>query len=104
MIYEAFVDFKTMELKEHENLAKTSTPSKHQHPLTWYGKWASSIILIVAMIFTANNIFPYNLFLHFVGLTGWLWVAVMWNDRSLIILNSVALAIYANGMIAYLLK
>jgi hypothetical protein len=28
----------------------------------------------------------------------------MWNDRSLIILNSVALAIFANGMVAYILK
>lgn len=93
-----------MELKEHENIAKTSTPSKHQHPLSWYVKWASSVILIAAMIFTANNIYPYNLFLHFVGITGWLWVAVIWNDRSLIVLNAVALAIFANGMVAYLLK
>ena len=92
-----------MELKEHENPAKTSTPSKHHHPLSWYVKWVSSIILIIAMIFTANNIYPYNLYFHFVGLTGWLWVAVIWNDRSLIVLNAVALAIYANGVIAYLL-
>ena len=92
-----------IELKEHENLTKTSTPSKHQHPLSWYVKWTSSIILIIGMIFTANNIFPYNLYLHFVGLAGWLWVAVVWNDRSLIVLNAIALAIYANGVIAYLL-
>ena len=64
----------------------------------------SSVILIAAMIFTANNIYPYNLFLHFIGITGWLWVAVIWNDRSLIVLNAVALSIFANGMIAYLLK
>ena len=93
-----------MELKEHENPAKTATPSKHQHPLSWYVKWASSITLIAAMILTANNLYPYNLFLHFIGITGWLWVAVLWNDRSLIVLNAVALSIFANGMIAYLLK
>ena len=92
-----------MELKEHENIATTATPSKHQHPLSWYIKWISSIILIIGMIFTANNIYPYNLFLHFIGITGWLWVSVLWNDRSLIVLNAVALAIFANGMIAYLL-
>ena len=50
-----------MELKEHENIAKTSTPSKHQHPLSWYVKWAASITLIAAMILTANNLYPYNL-------------------------------------------
>ena len=64
----------------------------------------SSIILIVAMIMTTNDLYPYNMFLQFIGVSGWLWVAVMWNDRSLIILNSVALAIFANGMVAYILK
>ena len=92
-----------MELKEHENPAKTSTPSKHHYPLLWYVKWIASVILIIAMIFTANNLYPYNLFFHFVGLSGWLWVAVLWNDRSLIVLNSVALAIFANGLISYFL-
>jgi hypothetical protein len=33
-----------------------------------------------------------------------LWVAVMWNDRSLIILNSVALAIFANGIFRLILE
>ena len=94
---------KNMKLKEHENPSKTSTPSKHHHPLVWYVKWIASVILIIAMIFTANNIYPYNLVLHFIGLAGWLWVAVIWNDRSLIVLNSVALAIFANGLIAYIL-
>ena len=95
---------KTMELKEHENLVKTSTPLRHHQPRIWYVKWASSLILISAMILTTNDLYPYNMFLQFLGVTGWLWVAVMWNDRSLIILNSVALAIFANGMVAYILK
>ena len=93
-----------MELKEHENPSRTSTPLRHQHPLSWWLKWVSSIILIVAMIMTTNDLYPYNMFLQFIGVSGWLWVAVMWNDRSLIILNSVALAIFANGMVAYILK
>ena len=90
--------------KEHENLTKTLTPTKSNHPFSWWVKWVSSIILIVAMIFTANNIYPYNLFLHFVGIGGWLIVAIVWNDRALIVINAVALAIFANGMIAYILK
>jgi len=40
-----------MKLKEHENPSTTSTPSKQQHPLSWYGKWVSSVVLIIAMIF-----------------------------------------------------
>lgn len=82
----------------------TKTPTKSHHPFSWWIKWIASVILIVAMIFTANNIYPYNLFLHFVGLGGWLIVAIVWNDRALIVINAVALAIFANGMVAYILK
>ena len=92
------------ELKEHENLTKTSTPLKSQHPSIWYLKWASSIILIAAMIFTANNIYPYKMVFHFIGISGWLIVSIIWNDRSLIVVNAVALAIFANGMLSYWLK
>ena len=90
--------------QDHENLTKTLTPTKEAHPLSWWIKWVSSIILIVAMIFTANNIYPWNLFFHFVGIGGWLIVAVFWNDRALIVVNAVALAIFANGMVAFILK
>ena len=93
-----------MKLKEHENPTKTNTPLKHQHPLSWYGKWISSIVLIIAMIFTANNVYPLNLFFHFAGISGWLWVAIIWNDRALIVVNAVAVAIFANGIVAYFLK
>ena len=93
-----------LELKEHENPTKTSTPSKIQHPRVWYLKWSASIVLIMAMILTANNIYPYNLFLHFIGIAGWLIVSVMWNDRALIIVNAVGVAILLNGFVGYLLE
>ena len=98
------LDFNEMELKEHENPSATSTPSKQQHPLSWYGKWVSSIVLIIAMIFTANNVYPLNLIFHLMGIAGWLWVSIIWNDRALIVVNAVALAIFANGLVAYFLK
>jgi len=93
-----------MELKEHQNPSTTSTPLKHQHPLSWYVKWAASLVLIVAMIMTTNNLYPYNMYLQFVGVSGWLWVSIMWNDRSLIVVNAVACAIFLNGIFQYLLK
>tara|TARA_Y100000748_G_C15499396_1_gene489425 strand:+ start:2608 stop:2919 length:312 start_codon:yes stop_codon:yes gene_type:complete len=93
-----------VELKEHENPSSTSTPLKHQHPLSWYIKWVSSLILIVAMIMTTNNMWPLNMFLQFIGVAGWLWVSILWNDRALIIVNAVAVAIFLNGIFQYLLK
>ena len=46
-----------MELEKHENPTKTSTPLKRDHPLSWWLKWIASIILIIAMIFTSNNMY-----------------------------------------------
>ena len=37
-----------MDLLEHENATKTLTPKKEHHPFSWWLKWTSSIILIVA--------------------------------------------------------
>jgi hypothetical protein len=93
-----------MELKGHHNPSTTSTPLKHQHPLSWYIKWISSIILIAAMIATTNNMYPWNMLLQFLGVGGWLWVSIIWNDRALIVVNAVATAIMANGLVSYLIK
>ena len=93
-----------MELKEHQNPSTTSTPLKHQHPLSWYIKWISSIVLIMAMIATTNNMYPWNMLLQFLGVAGWLWVSIIWNDRALIIVNAVATAIMANGIVSFIIK
>ena len=69
--------------------------------LSWYIKWASSIILIVAMLFTSANMFPINLWIANLGFIGWLLVGMLWHDRSLIVLNSVSLAIYSLGILNY---
>jgi|TARA_X000000950_G_scaffold1158_2_gene1278 hypothetical protein len=67
--------------------------------LSWYIKWASSIILIFAMLFTSANMFPINLYVANFGFAGWVIVGMLWHDRSLIVLNSVSLAIYTLGIL-----
>ena len=93
-----------MELQDHEHPSKTLTPKREHNPFSWWLKWASSLVLIVAMIATTNNLYPYNMFLQFVGIGGWLWVSIIWNDRALIVVNAVAVAIFMNGIVGYLLK
>ena len=68
----------------------------------WYIKWVSSIILMISLLLTANNLFPYNLFVGVFGFVGWVIVAILWKDRSLILLNTTSLVIYINGIIGYL--
>ena len=92
------------EIKDHEHITKTSTPKREHHPPTWWIKWISSIVIIVAMIATTNNLYPWNMFLQFVGCAGWLFVSIVWNDRALIIVNAVATAIMINGVVVYMVK
>jgi len=80
------------------NVLKKVTPT---HTKDWYLKWASSIVLIIGMMFTSNNIYPLNLVFHIIGLMGWVTVAFMWNDRALIVINTIGLVIYINGVIKY---
>ena len=67
--------------------------------LSWYIKWARSITLIFAMLFTSANMFPINLYIANIGFIGWLTVGMLWHDRSLIVLNAVSLAIYTLGIL-----
>ena len=90
-----------IELESHEIATKTVTPT---HTFDWYIKWVSSIILIVGMVLTANNLFPWNVLVQCLGIAGWLIVSVIWNDRALIIVNAVGVAILLNGFVGYLLE
>jgi len=67
----------------------------------WYLKWVSSIILIIGMLFTSNNIYPLNLFISSIGLLGWILIGLIWNDRAIIVINVIGLFIYINGIINY---
>ena len=62
-------------------------------------KWLGSIFIIVSMILTASNIYPYNLYTAIPGTLLWIYVSFMWNDKSLIAMNFTALTIYMLGII-----
>ena len=72
-----------------------------RHDLSWYIKWASSVTLIVAMLFTSANIFPLNLYVANIGFIGWFVVGMLWHDRALIVLNAISFAIYSLGLLNY---
>ena len=74
------------------------------HTIDWYIKWAASIIIIISVILTSNNIYPLNLFFYSAGLSGWFIVALLWNDRALLVVNAVSLSLLLNGLISYYVK
>ena len=74
------------------------------HTLDWYIKWIASFLLIIGVILTSNNVFPVNLFFHAIGMFGWFIVGILWNDRALIVINAVTLALMSNGLITHYVK
>ena len=73
-----------------------------RYDLSWYIKWASSITLIVAMMFTALDIFPFNMWIANLGFVGWLVVGMLWHDRALIFLNAVLSTVLLIGILTEL--
>ena len=74
------------------------------YTLDWYIKWIASIILVVGVILTSNNIYPLNLIVHALGMFGWFIVAIIWNDRALLVINAVSLVLLINGLVSYYVK
>lgn len=72
--------------------------------LDWYIKWFASIVLIIGAAVTALDMYPYNMYFQFVGITGWLIVGIMWKDWALIVVNTVGSLILFAGIIHYLSK
>ena len=69
------------------------------HTKDWYIKWAASVLLLTAMVLRATGDYPFtDMCLSLVGCVGWLIVAMLWKDRSLIILNAIASFILVTGI------
>tara|TARA_B110000259_G_scaffold61901_1_gene73275 strand:+ start:341 stop:571 length:231 start_codon:yes stop_codon:yes gene_type:complete len=66
-------------------------------------KWTSSIVLIIAMAFISLNLFPYTMYLQFVGVLGWFWVGILAKDLALVVLNGTGLLFLIAGIFNYLL-
>lgn len=69
--------------------------------IDWWIKWFASIVLIIGATTTAMNLYPFNMYFQFIGITGWLVVGIMWKDWSLITVNIVGSVIMLVGIIHY---
>ena len=66
-------------------------------------KWISSLLIIISMILTASGDYhPYNLYIAVPATIGWVIVSFAWRDKSLILMNIIALTIYLLGIAKHL--
>ena len=69
--------------------------------IDWYIKCFASIVLIIGAATTAMDMYPYNMYFQFTGITCWLVVGWIWKDWSLIVVNIVGSLILLAGIIHY---
>ena len=59
------------------------------HDLTWYVKWVSTLLVIVAVVCRSLELHLYDLVFSLLGVVGWTFVGLRWHDRALTLLNTV---------------
>ena len=73
------------------------------HDITWYVKWAGTIVLVFAV--SARSIGPdvvpnlVDQSLSLMGLLCWFFVAFKWHDRALMTVNAICLPLLIAGII-----
>ena len=92
--------YSTEEQKNSNRIFKSATP---KYTVDWYVKWVASVLVLAAMSTRGmSDLLIWDLSLSVVGISLWLWVSIMWNDRALILLNGIGLLFLLRNLTEYL--
>jgi len=93
-------EFTIAEIKHSKKIIKSATP---KGTLDWYLKWIASVIVLISMSMRGvDGLQIYDLSLSVVGVSLWLIVSFIWNDRALIVVNGVGLLLLLKTLIGVL--
>jgi len=72
--------------------------------LSWYIKWISSGIILIAVMCRSVEEIPkiYDIAFSFIGCLGWAWVGYLWHDRALLLLNAVLCVILGTSILRFI--
>jgi len=94
-------EFNKEELKNSTRIFKSATP---KYTTDWYVKWVASIFVLIAMSFRGVEGYQvFDLYLSIIGISLWLWVSVIWQDRALIMLNGAGLLLLIRNLVESIL-
>lgn len=90
-------EFKKEELQNSKRIFKSATP---KYTIDWYLKWVASVFVLVAMSMRGiEEYLLYDLYLSVIGISLWLVVSFLWQDRALIMLNGAGLLLLIRNII-----
>ena len=85
------------ELKNSKRIFKSAT---HTYTLDWYLKWVASAFVLGAMsIRGVEGLQLTDLVLSVIGISLWLVVSILWNDRALIMLNGAGILFLIRNLV-----
>tara|TARA_B110000503_G_C6900918_1_gene310671 strand:+ start:118 stop:474 length:357 start_codon:yes stop_codon:yes gene_type:complete len=91
---------KKLSVKEIENSTRIYKSATPKHTADWYIKWVASILILTSMSFRGQEEFAtYDLLFSTAGVSLWLVVSLIWNDRALIMVNGVGLMLLAKNIV-----
>mgnify|MGYP000335747347 CR=1 FL=1 len=68
--------------------------------LSWYIKWVSVVLILVATSVRATGTLPHiDLWFGLFGTVGWFIVGYLWHDRALILLNGALATLLFTGIL-----
>lgn len=67
-------------------------------------KWAGTFLCLTGIALTSFNVYPTNIVLSLIGSALWTWAGWAQKDMPLFLVEFVAVAMYAAGVITLLLQ
>lgn len=67
-------------------------------------KWAGTFLCLTGIALTSFNVYPINIVLSLIGSALWTWAGWVQKDMPLFLVEFVAVAMYAAGVITLLLQ
>tara|TARA_Y100000389_G_C17275812_1_gene420363 strand:+ start:447 stop:764 length:318 start_codon:yes stop_codon:yes gene_type:complete len=90
-------EFHPDEIANSNRIQKSATPKQD---LSWYIKWTASCFILASMsIRGIDGLQFYDIVLSIIGVTGWMFVGLLWKDRALILLNGVGIIFFLRTLI-----
>ena len=72
----------------------------NKQTIEWYVKWVATIFVLTGMVLRTTQEYMFaDITLSLIGALGWLFVAIMWKDKALTLLNAVAGTILLYGFV-----
>jgi hypothetical protein len=67
--------------------------------LDFYVKWSATIMALIHVWFISHDIEPWYKYTGIIQAGLWLWLGVLWRQPSIIMLNTIMIAIYFKGIV-----